>query len=316
MVVMTGLFLTAVVGCKKDDNKDDDPPVTVKKYRITNVVQTQGSDATETKLEYNSDNKLVSFTDYEDGVAVYRSTWTYTGNEAKLSESYFEGGQWVVGPYYETYTYSGNHLTEGRVYESEDELMYLVTYIWDGDRVTEENREYYYQDSIMGNYSMKYTYSGAQLTMVEYTMFDQLVQKKIIEYADGKPVSIKSYSGENMLEESIEMLYAGNLLTKINNFNVSEGVVGTIACTEDRTYDDNNNAYVINMQCTDETPFNSALTWEEGAGNLNDVILANIGWLTAYLFPDTFPSELLFTTKSPVSPGKHVGTGRDLSIVH
>lgn len=255
----------------------------------------------------------MSFEDFENDVPVYKSTWTWSGNEAKLTESYFNGSQWVDEPHYQIYTYAvGFKLTEVRMFESQDSLVYKVTFNWSGDRVIKEIREYFYQGTPFGYNESEYNYTGDQLTSIEYSGFGQELQTQIIEYANGNPVSLKTYSDEDVLLESIEMIYTDNLLRKINSYNVSGGVAGGLECSEVRMYDNNKNVSAVNKTCNWEDVFTSTLTWEQGTGNISDVVLANIGWLTVYLFPDTFPSELLFTKKSPVSQGKHVVAGRDL----
>lgn len=284
---------TTFSGCKKDEK---DEPVPPKVYRMNNIEFTEDGDTYVNKITYTADNKIQRFSEIENGVEIYHSDWAWNGNEVIITGSYLEGGIWITDESIDKLIYSGGHVSEYQYYY-EDTLSAKTTYTWNADLLTKEDMAFYAGDTTLWAYTINYIYDGTKLISADWYVMGMLMQKQVIEYQDGKPVAMKRYNSENVLEESAQLIYTGNNITTINNFNIVEGIQGDTNCIETRVYDANNCATNISTACTDDYAFTSAITYEEGSGNFNDFLLVNVSWVSVYLFPDTFPCELAYKKK-------------------
>lgn len=295
LAIIAGLVLMSVTsGCKKDD-KDNDPPAP-KKYRMTSVSQTDDGDEFLMNISYNSSNKIARFAEIENGVEVYRSDWNWNGNVVTIIDSELDNGNWINGEYYEKLTYSGDHVSISEYFLNAT-LLTKAIYTWNGNLLATETTEYYNADTLVIAYNTVYNYEGDKLISANYYYMGFLAAKQVIEYVDGKPVALKNYDEENVLQESSELIYTGNNITKVNSYNVVQGVQGSLDCTEERIVDANNCVTTVNYSCPGDYSFSSTATWEEGASNFNDFLLTQLGWITVYLFPDSYPSELAYKKK-------------------
>ncbi len=284
---------TTFSGCKKDEK---DEPVPPKVYRMNSIEYTEDGDTYVNKITYTADNKIQRFSEIENGVEIYHNDWAWNGNEVIITGSYLEEGTWITDASIDKLIYSGGHVSEYQYYY-EDTLSAKTTYTWNGDLLTKEDMAFYASDTMVWGYTVNYTYDGTKLISADWFTLGMLMQKQVIEYQDGKPVAMKRYNSENVLEESAQLIYTGNNITTINNFNIVEGVQGDTDCIETRVYDANNCATNISTACTDDYAYTSAITYEEGSGNFNDFLLVNVSWVSVYLFPDTFPCELAYKKK-------------------
>lgn len=294
MLILAGVcVLTLLNSCKKDD----DQPAT-KGFRIASVIFSEEGDNFSTTISYNSDNKIAKISETENGEEMYKSEWTWSNNEVTVKDSYLEdGGEWITSGNYQKIIYSGNHVAESRIYAAGDSIAVINTYTWNGDLLTQEAKNYYIADTLSFGYVIKYNYNGKLLTSADYYINEYLTQKQVIEYTDGKPVSLKSYNYLNVLEECSELVYNGNNIAKINYYAVNEGVQGDVKCSEERTLDANNCVTQINTSCSGELGRTSQITYEEATGNFNDLILTQGSWITVYLFPNTMPSGFIYKKK-------------------
>ncbi len=288
---------TTFNGCKKDEKDEKNDPVPPKVYRMNNIEYQEDGDTYVNKITYSADNKLTMLTEIENGVEVYRNNWVWNGNEVTINEQMLEEGIWITDESSrEKLIYTGGHLSESQYFYN-DTLASKVTYTWNGNQLTNESMNYYHADTIAWSYSVNYIYEGAKLMRADWYSMGLLVQKQVIEYQDDKPVALKSYDHNNVLNESSELAYTNGNITTINYFHVIEGVQGDTDCTETRVYDVNNCATNISTACSEDYAYTSKITYEEGAGNFNDFLLVNVSWISVYLFPDTFPSELAYKKK-------------------
>lgn len=295
LAILAGMVLMSVTsGCKKDE-KDDDPPAP-KKYRMTSISQTDDGDQFLINITYNSSNKIARFSEIDNGVEVYRSDWNWVGNVVTIIESELDNGNWINGEYYEKLTYSGDHVTKSEYFQN-DTLLSRSIYSWNGNLLASESREYYNADTLVASYTVNYIYNGDKLTSADYMTMGYLIQRQVIGYDNDKPVSLKTYDYQNVLEESAELIYTGNNITKVNSYNVVEGVQGSLDCTEDRIFDANNCVTTVNHSCPGDYSYTSIATWEEGSSNFNDFLLTQLSWITVYLFPDSYPSDLAYKKK-------------------
>lgn len=284
---------TTFSGCK-DDDKDE--PQLPKSYRMKTVEMTDDGDTYLNEFKYNADNKIERLSEVENGVEVYRWEWDWNGNVATLSEKYLSQGTWITEKSQEVLTYSAGHLAQSE-YFVEDTLVGKTIYTWNGNLLTNESNEYYNADTVAWEYSITYIYEGAKLVRADFYTLGLLAQKQVIEYDGNKPVGLKTYDYMNVLEESSQMVYTGDKITTVKSFHVEQGVQGDIDCTETRQYDANNCMNNISTTCSGDYTYSSVVTWEEGTSNFNDFLITQVSWISAYLFPDTFPSELAYKKK-------------------
>lgn len=294
MLILAGVcVLTLLNSCKKDD----DQPAT-KSFRLSSVTFSEEEDYFTTTISYNSDNKIAKISETENGVENYRSEWTWSNNEVTVKDSWLEdGGVWITSDNYQLIIYSGNHVAESRTFTEEDGITEVNTYTWNGDLLTQEAKNYYAADTLSFGYVIKYNYNGKLLTSADYYINEYLTQKQVIEYANGKPVSLKSYNYLNVLEEYSELVYNGDNIAKINYYAINEGVQGDVKCSEERTFDANNCVTQINTSCSGELGNTSHITYEEATGNLDDLFLTQGSWITVYLFPNSMPSQFVYKKK-------------------
>lgn len=301
MLAAAIIFTSYLTGCKKDKEKVEP----VKTYRLSEISANDEGDITIAKINYTN-NKYTGMSTFENGVNVYNSTIIYSGNEAIETSKYLENAVWMDEPGSYKYIFSGKHLAEVQYLEEDNSISFKCTYTWNGDNVTEETLTTMYGD-LSFSASIKYVYSGGRLTTANWYAQNSLVSRDEIEYdANGKPITLKSYSSENILIESASFVYTGKNMTKINYHHVVEGVVGDVACTEDRVFDVNNNQTSSSATCSDDPQyvFTLLLKNEEGTGNLNEILLADYTWLSMYLFPDGLPSDLASKKKKKSSTFK------------
>ncbi len=291
LAIIAGFTLLTLSSCKKD--KNEDPPA-VKSYRMTGVNYTEDGDLYAMKFSYNSSNKITKITETYNGMEYYRNEWTWNANVATVTEAYMdENGVWTNREYYEKVTYLNEHVSSADIYKG-DSLLASHNYIWNGSKIISESMSLISADTVLQAYNINYTYEGDLLMKAEWLSGGLPLQKQVIEYTDGKPVSMKNYDASNNLIESTEFIHTGNNITKINSFSVVDGVQGDIHCTEDRIFDANNCATSISTNCTGEGTFTQTATFEEGKGNINDFLLTQVSWISIYLFPDNFPSEYAY----------------------
>lgn len=291
MIMIAAIALmTFVSSCKKDKN---DAPPEEKPWRLTSLEYSQVGYNYTNVISYNSDNKIVKISGVEDGVEVYKNDWEWNGNEVIITEAVFENGVWYTNGLHKVMTYLNGHLFKNELY-AHDTLVAATTYMWNGDLLTKEAMVYFNADTLVWDNHIEYTYENSLLISAEWYRGDELYQKQVIEYANEKPVALKLYNPLNVLQESSELIYTGNNITKVNSYRVFEGAQGNLACTEERTYDANNCLSNANMSCTGAGSYSQNTTYEEGKGNLNDYLLTEVSWISVYLFPDTFPSELAY----------------------
>ncbi|HLO92342.1 MAG: hypothetical protein ACM3ME_06580 [Chloroflexota bacterium] len=291
--------LTIVSGCKKDNDDDNDNPV-VKSYRLTDLDDTDGSDAYKTKVQYTSDNKVSKILGYVNGVNVYKSEWTYSGNDATVQDWELTEVGWVADSGFTKYVYANGHISQVILYNAGDSVDFSKTYTWNGNNLNEE--QVTLSDSYLGTgeelvFTIKYNYEGGLLKSADWLLQGVMIRKQVIEYLNNSPVALKSYDYNNVLEESTQFIYTGSNISKVNYFKVSDGTQGAVDCFENRSYDANKNVSSVSKQCDgDLQSYTTNITWEEGTGNLQDVFLTSYSYISAYLFPD-YPSEFAIKKK-------------------
>lgn len=290
LVSLTTLFTSC-----KDDKKDD--PEAPKSYRLKTIEFTEDGDSYKNSITYTTDNKIGRFSEIENGVETYRSDWEYNGNEVTVTESYRDdAGQWITDDSYEKLIYQNGHLAESQYYYK-DTLVTRNTYVWNGTMLANEAQFYYNADTVAWQYNLNYTYDGTKLLSAEWSAMGLPAQKQVIEYQDGKAIGLKLFDENNILQESSKFEYTGDKITTISSYNVVVGVQGDIDCTETRVYDGNKCVTDITNSCPGEGSYTEHITYEEGPSNFNDFILTQVSWISVYLFPDTFPSELAYKKK-------------------
>ncbi len=293
VAIIAGVSLMTLSSCKKD--KIEDPPF-IKDFRVKTVNYTEDGDSFVTTFSYNSSNKITLLSEKVNGVEEYKSEWNWNDNIVTVVESYIENENWVTSEYVEKLTYSNGHIVKSE-YSQSDTLESVSTYTWNGDKLINETFSMVYADSLIEVYEINYNYEGDLLISADQYSMGALSQKQVIEYTNGKPVALRNYDGNNVLQESSEFIRTGDNITKINQYAIIEGVQGDITCTEDRIFDANNCATSVTTACTNQGSYIQTATYEEGTGNLNDFLLTQISWISVYLFPDSFPSELAYKKK-------------------
>lgn len=290
--IIAGLALMTVVSsCKKD--KDDDAPA-VKSFRMISGNYTEDGDNYSMTVSYNSSNKLTKISESYNGMEYYRHQWTWNANVATVTEAFLdEDGSWVNRESYQKVTYLNERVNNVNIYKG-DTLFATETYTWNGSKLASESMSLISADTILQAYNMNYTYDGDLLMKAELFNGGYLQLTQVIEYNNGKPVAMKNYDENNILLESSEFILTGNNITKINSFSIVEGVQGDIHCTEDRVFDANNCVTSKTNTCTGEETSIQTATFEEGTSNFNDFLLTQVSWISVYLFPDSFPSELAY----------------------
>lgn len=294
LAVTTGLvFLN---GCKKD--KDDDNQPEVKSYRMKTMTYTDDGDTYHSVLTYNSDNKIIKITEAQNGVEFYRNVWAWNGNQVVITDSYLSNdGVWETDESYQKITYNNNLVSQSEHFLN-DTMSYTTNYTWNGTLLTKEIQDYYMNNIKFWTITVDYIYENNVLTTANFTTAGILMQKEVIEYENGKPVRVKVYDTDNLLQESSELLYTGGKVSQVNSFHIVQGAQGEVDCSETRTYDSFGLVNSLSSQCDgDATIYTTQIVNEEGKGNLNDLILTNVSWISAYLFPDTYPSELIAKKK-------------------
>jgi|GEM_PF-2249205 len=294
LAVTSGLIF--LNGCKKD--KDDDEQPEVKSYRMKSMTYTDDGDTYQSVLTYNADNRIIKITETENGVEFYRNEWAWNGNQVVITDSYMgNDGVWVGEDAYQRITYSNSFVSKSEHFLN-DTMSYTTNYTWNGTLLTKEIQDYYSNNVKFWSITIDYIYEDNLLTTANFTTAGLLMQKEVIEYENGKPVRVKVYDSENLLQESSELLYTGEKVSQINSFHIVQGTQGEVDCSETRSYDSFGLVNSLSSQCDgDATVYTTQIVNEEGKGNLNDLILTNISWISAYLFPGTYPSELIAKKK-------------------
>lgn len=292
-IIASLAFITILSSCKKD--KDDDQPEQ-KSYRLTKVTSSEDGDNYVATISYNADNKITNILETENGVEVYKNTWVWNGSEVTVKESFLIDGTWIEDDYYSVMTYANNKVIKNEVHLN-DSVSAISLYTWNGDMLTKEEAEIQSNNTTVLAYEINYLYENNLLKSAEYFSEGTMVQKQVIEYANGKPSAVKLFDDTNTLIESAQLNYTGDNITEILNFNVAEGVQGNVECTENRTYDANNCVSTASTSCVQGDNYSQQTTFEEGKGNFNDFLLTQISWVSVYLFPDSFPSQLAFKKK-------------------
>lgn len=278
---------TILSSCKKDEKVE----ILRKNFRMTSIESSDDGDFYKTKFTYTADNKIQRFSENINGVEISRIDWAYNENEVIITESLLTQGEWVTEDSYEKLTYSEGRLAESAMYNHET-LAYKTIYNWEGELLMKETKEFYNTGKVTTAYRVEYTYENSRLTGAELYYGSELMHKQVIEYLEGKPAALKTYNASNVLEASLEMIYSGKNIITTNSFQVIQGNQGNIQCTENRTYNVNNCATTITTLCY--RPHSSLITYEKGASNYNDYILTQASWISAYLYPNSFPCELVY----------------------
>lgn len=274
-------FLFILSSCS--DKKDDVDPA-AKKYRLKTMSSEDGTQILHFK--YNSDNRIEKMSITKNGIENEKEEWAWDGNTVTISYSILENGTWQSDSDPKVLTYENGKLVKSQ--ELSDSPV-ITTFNWNGDLLLYDVKAFYYGDSIMSVYTKSYSYTDGQLTSVHYNL-NNMIGLRVIEYQNGKPALIKSYSYER-LTEKIGFSYTGDNITHVTKYDIDyDGNEQGIKCIETRTYDANNMLASITDQCNSETRI---FTYEEGVGNTYDDFIAIGSWIGVYFFPNAFPSALV-----------------------
>lgn len=298
MAILFGclMCLTVLNGCKKDDPNDQPG---AKSYRMKSFTySSNNSEIYTTEIQYNAENKIIKIAKEKNGVEFERNDWSWNGNRVEISNSVLDNsGIWVNKGITQIITYAN-----GKVSKTEspfnDSITYSVTYTWSGDLVTKEIYELRENGNLTWAMNNDYTYENNLLTSSTHTVAGVLAQKDIIEYEDGKLTGISSYDSDNKLIKTSAIIHIGNVISQVEKYYVEEGIKGDVECTETLAYDNNGSLNTLTWLCDgDEGVVTTQIVHEEGTGNYSDLTITNIGWLTYYLFPDSYDSPLIYLLK-------------------
>lgn len=138
-------------------------------------------------------------------------------------------------------------------------------------------------------HSNHYIYNDRRLVTINIWYNGEMsVVNRTIEYSDGKPVALNRNYNENLIDQ-VKFTFTGDNLTSITSYEIHG--LPEVECVETRSYDSYNRVSKIISNCG---PMPSLFTYEAGTGNVNDMVLTSGSWLQVYLFPDSFPSELIY----------------------
>lgn len=288
LTILVVISLATILNSCKKDKKENLPT----NYRLTSLESSEDGDIYKLNYTYNGVNKIQRFSAFENGEEYYRNDWAYNGDKVTITSSDLYQDEWHTSDIHQTLLYSGGHVTESNIY-LKDTLLYKTIYTWNGDLLSKEASNILQGDTINYISTVNYIYDGTRLTRAEWSNGNV----QVIEYHDGKPVALKLYNVANELEESSQMVYTGNNISKVNSFHISQGIQGDTECTETRIYDANNCVTTISNSCTNQYFATSQITYEKGASNFNDFLLTQVSWISVYLFPNSFPCELAYKKK-------------------
>lgn len=293
---LVALLITSVIfsGCKKDDDENQPEP---KSYRIKTMSYNDAGDIYLITLTYNSDNRLLKMSETVNGEEIYRNDFVWNGNQVVITNSYLDdNGMWITEDSRQVITYTNGKVSKNE-FQLSDTLSLSTTYTWNGDLLQKEAGDFVF-NGMTFTMNIDYIYENGLLTTANHTFSGMVIQKDVIEYENGKAVALKTYDDQNNLTKSSAILYTDSRISQVSSFNIVEGVQGDVDCTESRTYDNNGCVNFLSTLCQGETtPDETNVVNEEGKSNLNDIILTQAGWITAYLFPDTYPSDLVMKKK-------------------
>lgn len=282
-LIIMSAFLFFFSGCKKDENDKPDPGA----FRIKTMYSEDGIAVVH--FIYNDDNRLSKLSYTENGTEVMKNEWTWVGNSVTIVHLRLQEGNWVnITGDTTILTYSDGKVVKSEIIDNQFNHVTINTYTWNGDLLMNDSSVLTYNSG--GNYTRynQYIYDDGRLTTINRWQSGILSLVQTIEYSNGKPVVINDYVNGN-LDDQVKFTYTGDNLTTVTRYEIYG--IPQVECVETRSYDAANLVSKITSDCGSEP---RQFTYEAGKGNFNDLILSSGGWLNVYLFPNSFPSELIY----------------------
>lgn len=282
-LIILSAFLFFFSGCNKDENDKPDPGP----YRIKTMYSEDGIAVLH--FIYNDDNRLSKLSYTENGTEVMKDEWTWNGNSVTIVHLRLQDGNWVnLSGDTTILTYSDGKVVKSEYIDNQFNRITITTFKWNGDLLMNDSSVVTYNSGGNTTRYNQYIYNDGRLTTINKWYSGTLLQVQTIEYSDGKPVVINQYVNEN-LNDQVKFTYTGDNLTTITSYEIHGNP--QVECVETRSYDAANLVSKITSDCDSEP---KQFTYEAGTGNWNDMVLTSGDWLKVYLFPDSFPSELIY----------------------
>lgn len=289
IAVLTGIvFLSNLFSCKKD--KEDEP---VKKYRLKTLKRTD-SDGTSfgQKYIYNADNKITKVVYESDDEEFLYYELNYAGDSVYISEFFKNNdGTWEKRGSLTTVTFKNGRIYHSETVSSFNEIVATMDYTWNGDLLEKEIYKSYNFGYNTFSRVWEYGYQNKLLTTTTEYYDDDLSDKKIIEYTNGKPVVIKNYDENDHHYSTTQIQYTGERATSLVECYIQDGEVQEDYCySEERTFDSRNLLTKATYLLNGNYRFETIALYEDGTSNYNELLLDESQYANQCLFPDTFTS--------------------------
>ncbi len=250
-VLFIGIVLSTAYSCEKDDdNKDDDGGGGGTSPKTCYVKQETNKDGTYSKVEYNSDHKVIKYTDYDkSGTVTDHTDFSYDSN-GKISKMEDYDGTTLSGKAEYSYNAQGK-ISKVDLYEDQGgslQKLGYYEYTFTGDDLTKVVTKVEYSGQTIEAEKYVFTYSGGNVMTVMSYEFDlstlSLVLSSSIAYE--YDTKINPYRGVGLDYAIIEPVFMSKANYTKMTVKDDQGVVQKDE-SSNVTYEYNDNKYPTKM---------------------------------------------------------------------